>query len=224
MQGGRSIILTAATASIKAAPAFSVYCATKAAIRSFARSWTLHLQARQIRVNAVSPGPTDTLFLNHLGQTEQQKMQFLTSLVTRVPLGRLGNPDEVAKAVVSGTPSPRVLEAVELTILTGWAEAVAEALACAPECVEALLADAHAGAPWRTALGIAEPSPQLSEGIYCIVRAVRAAAPPGGVPTLNALLIAAREDRPGEQALDGLARRVLRSTLEQFCTRHGKQI
>jgi len=57
------------------------------------------------------------------------------------------------------------------------------------------------------ALGIAEPSPQLSEGIYCIVRAVRAAAPPGGVPTLNALLIAAREDRPGEQALDGLARR-----------------
>src|SRR6266478_971973 len=152
LQDGGSIILTASINSIKATPALSVYSATKAAIRSFARSWTLHLQARQIRVNAVSPGPTDTLFLNHLGQTEQQKMQFLTSLVTRVPLGPLGNPDEVAKAVVSGTPSPRVLEAVELTILTGWAEAVAEALACAPECVEALLAAAHAGAPWRAAL------------------------------------------------------------------------
>jgi NAD(P)-dependent dehydrogenase (short-subunit alcohol dehydrogenase family) len=101
LQDGGSIILNAGAGSIKGAPAFSVSCAQAAAIRSFARSWTLDLQARQIRVNAVSPGPTDTLFLSHLGQTEEQRKQFLTSLVmTTVPLGRLGDPDEVAKAVV----------------------------------------------------------------------------------------------------------------------------
>ena len=100
LQDGGSIILTASTGSIKAVPGFSVYHATKAAIRSFARNWTLDLQARQIRVNAVSPGPTDTLFQSHLGLTEEQRKQIVRSLVTAIPLGRLGDPDEVAKAVV----------------------------------------------------------------------------------------------------------------------------
>jgi len=100
LQDGGSIILNASNSTIKVLPGFSVYCATKAAIRSFARSWTLDLQARRIRVNAISPGPTDTLGLSHLGQTEEQRKQFLRSLVTTVPLGRLGDPDEIAKAVV----------------------------------------------------------------------------------------------------------------------------
>ena len=77
-----------------------MYSATKAAIRSFARSWTLDLQARKIRVNAVSPGPTNTPLINNLGQTEEQSKQIVRSLVTTVPLGRLGDPDEIAKAVV----------------------------------------------------------------------------------------------------------------------------
>ena len=100
LQDGGSIILTASINSIKSFPESSVYSATKAAVRSFARSWTLDLQARQIRVNAVSPGPTNTPLLNNLGQTEEQSKQIVRSLVTTVPLGRLGDPDEIAKAVV----------------------------------------------------------------------------------------------------------------------------
>ena len=123
----------------------------------------------------------------------------------------------------SGTPSPRALDVGELTILTGWAQAVSEAVGYAPECVETLLTNAQAGALWRAALGIAELSPQLSEAINIIVRTVRAVTPPAGVPALDALLNSAREDRPGEEGLNSLARRVLRSTLEQFCTRHRKQ-
>jgi hypothetical protein len=118
----------------------------------------------------------------------------------------------------SETPAPRVLEADELTILTGWAQALAESLEYAPECVEALLADAHAGAPWRAALRIAEPSPQLSEAIYFIGRAVRAVTLQAGVPTLDARHISCRKDRPGEHGLEVLVRRVPRSTLEQVHT------
>ena len=119
----------------------------------------------------------------------------------------------------SETLAPRLLETDELTILTCWAEAVAEALAYAPERVEALLADAQAGAPWRATLRIAEPSQQLSEAIHFMGRAVQAATPPGGAPTLDALLVSSREDRPCEQRIDWLVRRVLRSTLEQLRTR-----
>ena len=100
LQDGGSIILTASINSIKVLPRSSVYSATKAAIRSFARSWTLDLQARKIRVNAVSPGPTNTPGLKNLGQTEEQGKQIVTSLVTTNPLGRMGDPDEIAKAVV----------------------------------------------------------------------------------------------------------------------------
>jgi NAD(P)-dependent dehydrogenase (short-subunit alcohol dehydrogenase family) len=100
LQDGGSIILNASNASIKVLPGFSVYCATKAAIRSFARSWTLDLQARQIRVNAVSPGSTNTPGLFGLGQTQEQSEQILRSMEATIPLGRLGDPDEIAKAVV----------------------------------------------------------------------------------------------------------------------------
>ncbi len=100
LQDGGSIILNASNASIKVLPGFSVYSATKAAIRSFARSWTLDLKSRKIRVNAVSPGSTNTPGLSGLGQTEEQIEQILRSMEATIPLGRLGDPDEIAKAVV----------------------------------------------------------------------------------------------------------------------------
>jgi len=92
LQDGGSIILTASINSIKSFPESSVYSATKAAVRSFARSWTLDLQARQIRVNAVSPGPTNTPMTSN--------EEFKASLLPTIPLGRWGDPDEIAKAVV----------------------------------------------------------------------------------------------------------------------------
>ena len=100
-QDGGSIILTASTAASKGIEGFSVYNATKAAIRSFARTWTVDLKQRKIRVNAISPGPIDTpasrLSLSGLVQSEQQSEQLRKSLVSTVPLGRMGSPDEVAK-------------------------------------------------------------------------------------------------------------------------------
>ncbi len=92
--------MNASNTTTKVAPGLSVYSATNAAIRSFARSWTLDLKARKIRVNAISPGPTNTPGLSHLGQTEEQSKQIVTSLVSTTPMGRLGDPDEIAKAVV----------------------------------------------------------------------------------------------------------------------------
>ncbi len=97
---GGSIILTASTTASRGTPAFSVYSATKAAVRSFARTWTLDLKARGIRINAVSPGGTDTPGLNDLGRTEAEKQQVKDGLIASIPLGRLGTPDEIAKAVV----------------------------------------------------------------------------------------------------------------------------
>jgi hypothetical protein len=118
------------------------------------------------------------------------------------------------------TPAPRVLDADELTILTGWAQA----LAYDPECVEVLLADAQAGAPWRAKFGIAEPPQQLNEAIHLMSQTVRAVAPPQGGPTLDALLISCQEDRPAEQGLKRLVRRVLRSTLEQLRIRQATEV
>ena len=100
-QDGGSIILTASTAASKGVEGFSVYNATKAAIRSFARTWTVDLKQRKIRVNAISPGSIDTpasrLSLSGLVQSEQQSEQLKKNLVSTVPLGRMGTPDEVAK-------------------------------------------------------------------------------------------------------------------------------
>jgi NAD(P)-dependent dehydrogenase (short-subunit alcohol dehydrogenase family) len=97
--GGGSIILNASIAASKGVEASSVYNATKAAIRSFARTWTVELKHRKIRVNAISPGPIDTPGFNGLAQTEEQIEQFKTSIVSSVPMGRMGSPDEIAKAV-----------------------------------------------------------------------------------------------------------------------------
>jgi NAD(P)-dependent dehydrogenase (short-subunit alcohol dehydrogenase family) len=96
--GGGSIILNASIASSKGIEALSVYSATKAAVRSFARSWTVELKHRKIRVNAISPGPIDTPGVSELVQGEEQIEQFKKSIVSTVPMGRMGSPDEVAKA------------------------------------------------------------------------------------------------------------------------------
>ncbi len=97
-QDGGSIILNASTAGSQGNEAFSVYGASKAAVRSFARSWTVDLKNRHIRVNAISPGPIDTPGLTGLAQNEDQARQIKASLVATIPMGRMGDPDEVAKA------------------------------------------------------------------------------------------------------------------------------
>jgi NAD(P)-dependent dehydrogenase (short-subunit alcohol dehydrogenase family) len=97
---GASIILNASIVASKGLPANSVYSATKAAVRSFARTWTTDLQERRIRVNAVSPGPIDTPGLHDLVASADAGEQRWQRLATSVPLGRLGTPTEIAKAVV----------------------------------------------------------------------------------------------------------------------------
>src|SRR6266581_2211227 len=97
---GASIILNASIVGSKGFSANSVYSATKAAVRSFARTWTTDLKDRRIRVNAVSPGATDTPGLNDLLASTAAGQQRLKMLSNTVPLGRLGTPDEIAKAVM----------------------------------------------------------------------------------------------------------------------------
>src|SRR6201993_2477756 len=100
MPDGASIILNASIVGSKGLPANSVYAATKAAVLSSARTWTTALKARRIRVNAVSPGATDTPGLNDLLASSGAGEERLKTLSSVVPLGRLGTPDEIAKAVV----------------------------------------------------------------------------------------------------------------------------
>jgi NAD(P)-dependent dehydrogenase (short-subunit alcohol dehydrogenase family) len=95
---GGAIIINASTTSIKATPAFSVYSATKAAARSFARGWTVDLQDRHIRVNAVSPGPVETPGLNRLVPADK-KEEVHGHIASSIPLGRLGRSEEIAKTV-----------------------------------------------------------------------------------------------------------------------------
>ncbi len=98
---GASIILTGSTAGSKGTPAFSVYSATKAAVRNFARNWVLDLKDRRIRVNVVSPGPIRTTGLVELaGDNKEQQDGLLAYLASLVPMGRVGEPAEVGKAVV----------------------------------------------------------------------------------------------------------------------------
>ena len=97
---GASVILNASVVGSKGLSANSVYSATKAAVRSFARTWTTDLKERRIRVNAVSPGSIDTPGLRELLASSETGQQRLKMLSTSVPLGRLGKPDEIAKAVV----------------------------------------------------------------------------------------------------------------------------
>ncbi|HEY4830508.1 MAG TPA: hypothetical protein VIH85_27325 [Solirubrobacteraceae bacterium] len=98
---------------------------------------------------------------------------------------------------------------------------VAEALAHAPERTQDLLADAGGGAAWRGAFNLSELTPRVVQAIDSIGQALAAATPEDGVPSFDALLAGSQEDRPDELPLDRLARRVLRSALEQLRTRQG---
>jgi NAD(P)-dependent dehydrogenase (short-subunit alcohol dehydrogenase family) len=96
MQAGGSIILTGSSAGSKGAPAFSVYSASKAAVRNFARTWALDLKDSGIRVNVLSPGATLTPGLQGLVDTPEQERAFVAALAAQTPLGRLGKPEETA--------------------------------------------------------------------------------------------------------------------------------
>jgi len=100
MSDGGSIILNASIVGSKGLPANSVYSASKAAVRSFARTWTTDLKERRIRVNAVSPGSIDTPGLGGLLASSETGEQRRKMIASSTPLGRLGTPDEVARAVV----------------------------------------------------------------------------------------------------------------------------
>jgi NAD(P)-dependent dehydrogenase (short-subunit alcohol dehydrogenase family) len=97
---GGSVILNASVAGSKGIAAFSVYSATKAAVRSFARSWTTDLKDRKIRVNVISPGPIETPILDGLADTAEGRQGIIDHLTAMVPLGRIGQPDEIGKAAV----------------------------------------------------------------------------------------------------------------------------
>ncbi|EKS69608.1 short-chain dehydrogenase/reductase SDR [Burkholderia sp. SJ98] len=101
LRDGASVILTGSTAGSVGTAAFSVYSASKAAVRNLARSWTLDLKDRGIRVNVVSPGPVKTPGLVELAGPDQAQQQgLLDYMASNVPLGRVGDPDEVAKVVL----------------------------------------------------------------------------------------------------------------------------
>lgn len=97
---GGSIILTGSNTSVMGTPAFSVYSASKAAVRSFARCWCQDLRHRRIRVNVLSPGPTRTPGLKALAETEAKAEDMRAALIDAIPLGRLGDPDEIAAAAL----------------------------------------------------------------------------------------------------------------------------
>jgi NAD(P)-dependent dehydrogenase (short-subunit alcohol dehydrogenase family) len=94
LKDGGSIIVNGSVASVKGTPAFGVYGATKAALRSFVRTWTSDLKDRHIRSNVISPGPTDTPAID--GQPEDA----IARIVSTIPMGRMGESDEIAKAVL----------------------------------------------------------------------------------------------------------------------------
>jgi NAD(P)-dependent dehydrogenase (short-subunit alcohol dehydrogenase family) len=94
MNDGGSIILTGSVAGVKGTPGFGVYGATKAAIRCLVRTWTMELKDRRIRSNVVSPGPIDT------PAVEQLPPDALAKIVSTIPMGRIGEADEVAKAAL----------------------------------------------------------------------------------------------------------------------------
>lgn len=120
---GASVILTSSTTSIKGTPAFSVYSASKAAVRNFARSWILDLKDRRIRVNAISPGPILTPGLTELADTPEEKQGLLDYLASQVPLGRIGDPDEIGKAAVFlASDDSSFVNGVELFVDGGMAQ------------------------------------------------------------------------------------------------------
>lgn len=119
---GASVILTGSTTSVKGTASFSVYSASKAAVRNFARSWALDLKDRGIRVNVVSPGPVRTPGLGDLVPDEHRQGLF-DALAAQVPLGRLGEPEETGKVVAFlGSDAASFINGAELFVDGGMAQ------------------------------------------------------------------------------------------------------
>jgi len=119
---GASIILTGSTVSIQGTAGFSVYSASKAAVRNFARSWALDLKDRRIRVNVVSPGPIRTPGLGGL-VPEEARQGLYDHLAAQVPLARLGEPEEVARAVAFlASDDAGFINGIELFVDGGMAQ------------------------------------------------------------------------------------------------------
>ena len=124
MPDGASIVINGSIASLKGMPAMSVYSATKAALRSFARSWSADLKDRKIRVNLVSPGMIDTPILkNSVRLNDEQIDEMKVQYSGTTPLGRLGTPDEIAKAVVFlASDDSSYVTGTELFVDGGWGQ------------------------------------------------------------------------------------------------------
>jgi len=123
LRDGGSIILNASIVASKGLSSNSVYSATKAAVRSFARTWTIDLKDRHIRVNAISPGPIDTPGLSELLASSETGEQRKKMISTTVPLGRFGRPEEIAKAVVFlASDDASYITGIELFVDGGFAQ------------------------------------------------------------------------------------------------------
>jgi NAD(P)-dependent dehydrogenase (short-subunit alcohol dehydrogenase family) len=120
---GGSIILNTSVSNVMGLPTFAVYAASKAAVRSFVRGWAMELKGRKIRVNAVSPGPIATPALEKAGLTPEQAEQAAAGFVSQVPLGRRGEPEEIAAAVAFlGSDESSYITGVELAVDGGMAQ------------------------------------------------------------------------------------------------------
>ena len=123
LRDGGSIILNASIVGSKGLSSNSVYSATKAAVRSFARTWTTDLKDRGIRVNAISPGPIDTPGLSELLASSETGEQRKKMISNTVPLGRFGTPEEIAKAVVFlASDDASYITGIELFVDGGFAQ------------------------------------------------------------------------------------------------------
>lgn len=100
LSDGASVILQSSNAGTLGNAAFGVYGASKAAVRSFARTWAAELKGRSIRVNAISPGTIDTPGIDGLTPNQEQADQLKTYMASTIPMGRIGRPDEVASAAL----------------------------------------------------------------------------------------------------------------------------
>jgi NAD(P)-dependent dehydrogenase (short-subunit alcohol dehydrogenase family) len=100
MRDGGAILLTGSLASEKLLDGHAVYAGSKAAMNAFARAWAIELKGRGIRVNVMSPGPTDTAILDKLGVPPEQRASFEAGMAAAIPLGRLGRPEELAQAAL----------------------------------------------------------------------------------------------------------------------------
>lgn len=100
LSDGASIVLTASNAHHKGIPGFAPYSASKAAVRSFARTWAAEFADRGIRVNTLSPGPIDTPIMGTSGLPPEEVASFMEQIIASVPLGRIGRAEEMAKAAL----------------------------------------------------------------------------------------------------------------------------